>query len=259
MPILTFAQRVASPLELLRAACLVGLSTWLLSFTVGSGQLFAEEYIQPVSYFFIQREGYSLAYDARHKNPHWVYEILTEEGLKGSADRSHCAFKEDETIPEHLRASPSDYHGHGYDRGHMAPAADHRASQEAMDDTFFMSNICPQNPKLNRYYWAVFEKHIRDLTKDYKNIHVITGPAYLPTIEEGGRRYVKFEVIGPHDIAVPTHFFKIIALESYDGVREIRAYLLPNQEIPNQTPLDNFKTTLEKVERVCGFILRNIE
>ena len=108
--------------------------------------------------------------------------------------------------------------------------------------------------RCNRGYWAKLEKHVRDLTKDYQNVYVITGPLYLPNVEEGGRRYVKYQVIGPNDVAVPTHFFKVISLEKESKI-ETRAYILPNEEIPNEIPLDNFLTTVEKVEKAGGFIL----
>jgi endonuclease G len=80
------------------------------------------------------RPNYSLAYDARNHNPIWVYEHLTNESIQGKANRSYSEFKEDEKIPEQLRASLIDYKGSGFDRGHMAPAADHCSNQEAMDN-----------------------------------------------------------------------------------------------------------------------------
>lgn len=86
-----------------------------------------------------------------------------------------------------------DYRGSGFDRCHIASAADHKSSASAMNDTFFMS--CPQ---FNRGYWAKLGKHVRAITK-----------IYLP-IEEGGKRFVKYEVTGLNDIAVTTHFFKVI-------------------------------------------------
>ncbi len=128
----------------------------------------------PVSSFLIHRPGYSLAYDARNRNPAWVYEHLTADSVKGKADRSHAKFKEDDSLPQHLIAKLADFKDQGYDRGHMAPAADHRFSKEAMADTFYMSNMCQQCPQFNRGYWARLEKHVRDLTKDYQNIYVIT-------------------------------------------------------------------------------------
>lgn len=139
----------------------------------------------------------------------------------------------------------------------MAPAADHRSSSKAMSDTFYMTNMCPQCPQLNRGYWAKLEKHVRDLTKEYQNIYVLTGPLYLPQQEADGKRYVKYQVIGPNDVSVPTHFFKLITLENWQGDREIRAYILPNQEILSKTPLDQFKTTIQKIEKAAGLILNH--
>jgi endonuclease G len=96
---------------------------------------------QPTSSFVIHRPGYSLAYDTHNRNPAWVYEHLTAESVKGNLDRSHFDFKEDEQIPESLRATLADYKGSGFDRGHQAPAANHRSSPEAMADTFYLTNL----------------------------------------------------------------------------------------------------------------------
>jgi endonuclease G len=211
---------------------------------------------QPISSFLIHRPGYSLAYDARNKNPLWVYEHLTAENIKGNTDRSHSDFKEDETIPQHLRATLSDYKGQGFDRGHMAPAADHKSQPQAMSDTFFMTNMCPQCPQFNRGYWAKLEKHVRDLTKTYQNVYVITGPLYIPHDESDGR-YVKYKVIGSNDVSVPTHFFKIIKAENNNGKIETCAYILPNQEIQSHIPIEKFQTTIKNIEKLAGILLNN--
>jgi endonuclease G len=210
----------------------------------------------PVSSFLINRSGYSLAYDARTRNPAWVYEHLTAENIKGDVDRSQFSFKEDESIPQHLRATPADYKGQGLGQGHMAPAADHRSNLNAMNETFYLTNICPQCPQLNREYWSKLERHVRDLTQEYRHVYVITGPLYLP-YQEGKRRFVKYQVIGTNDVAVPSHFFKVIMLENRLGKREVRAYLLPNTVITSDTPLDTFRTTAQKVEKAAGLLLFN--
>lgn len=210
----------------------------------------------PLSSFIVHRSGYSLAYDARTRNPAWVYEHLTADNTQGDTDRSQFAFKEDESIPEHLRTTLADYKGQGLDQGHMAPAADHRLNPTAMDETFYLTNICPQCPQLNRDYWSKLEKHVRDLTHQYHNVYVITGPLYLP-YQEGKRRFVKYQVIGQNDVAVPSHFFKVIMLEDKQGQREVRAYILPNAVVASNTPLDNFRTTAQKIEKSAGLLLFN--
>ena len=209
---------------------------------------------QPISSFQINRLGYALAYDARNHNPLWIYEHLTADSIKGAGDRAHSEFKEDERIPKHLRATLADYRGQGFDRGHMAPAANHRSSQQAMSDTFYLTNMCPQCPQFNRGYWCKLEKYIRDLTKDHANIYVVTGPLYLPQRESDGKRYIKYQVIGPNDVAIPTHFFKVISLADTHGIYETRAYVLPNQEISANTSLDSYRTTVQKVEKAAGIL-----
>ncbi|WP_068470590.1 DNA/RNA non-specific endonuclease [Candidatus Protochlamydia phocaeensis] len=224
-------------------------------------QVFTHQYTQesrfsgqPISSFHINRPGYSLAYDARNRNPAWVYEHLTAESIKGDTDRSHSDFKEDDSIPPHLRATLTDYRGSGFDRGHMAPAADHRSSPSAMADTFFMTNMCPQCPELNRGYWSKLEKHVRDLTKQYANIHVVTGPLYLPYTDVDGKRYVKYQVLGSNRVAVPTHFFKVLTLDKGHGQALTIAYILPNEPVPSNTPLEKFQTSVQKVEQAAGIL-----
>jgi endonuclease G, mitochondrial len=208
----------------------------------------------PKPIHLIDRKGYSLAYDARNRNPAWVYEDLTSDKLQGNADRENSAFKEDSIIPAIFRAKLNDYKGSGFDRGHMAPAADHKSNLDAMNDTFFMSNMCPQCPQLNRGFWAKLEKHARDLTKSYAHVYVITGPLYLPRDDKDGKRYVKYQVIGSNDIAVPTHFFKVLRLEKSSGSTDTQAFLVPNEPITTNTAIDSFKVNLDKIERVAGSI-----
>lgn len=91
------------------------------------------------------RTGYVAGYDRRMRNPAWVAEHLTPERLlKRDGNRGKSIFFEDETIPHKFRARLQDYQRSGYDRGHQVPAADCKFSQQAMDETFSLTNICPQ-------------------------------------------------------------------------------------------------------------------
>ncbi|GCC44179.1 hypothetical protein chiPu_0028103 [Chiloscyllium punctatum] len=91
------------------------------------------------------RESYVLAYDPRTRNAAWVLEQLDAGRLqlKGS-ERGRCEFREDPSVHEYHRARNSDFKGSGFDRGHLAAAANHRHSQKCMDDTFYLSNVVPQ-------------------------------------------------------------------------------------------------------------------
>lgn len=204
----------------------------------------------------IHRSCYSMGYDTRNKNASWIYERLTADGLKGNESRDHCQFKEDIAIPNIFRATLQDYKGSGFDRGHLAPAANHRASFLGMEETFYLSNIAPQNPQFNRGYWSKLEKHVRELTKSYSIIHVYTGPLYLPKQESDGSKWVKYQVIGENNVSVPTHFFKILILEKSAGDVICEAYVLPNEPINSQVPIKDFKTSIDRVEKASGIIFR---
>lgn len=181
-------------------------------------------------------------------------EHITPSSLsQQNADRKHSVFVEDASIPEKFRAKLKDYFRSGYDRGHQVPAADAKWSQEAMDDTFALSNMCPQvGEGFNRDYWAHFEDFCRRLTTRYPSVRIVTGPLYLPKKEADGKWRVSYEVIGsPPNVAVPTHFYKIIYGEDgkAGGNVALGAFVLPNAQINNSKPLADFEVPLEAVER----------
>ena len=197
------------------------------------------------------------SFDRRTRNPAWVAEHITPESLaENNADRKHSVFVEDISIPEMFRAKLKDYFRSGYDRGHQVPAADAKWSQEAMDDTFLLSNMCPQvGDGFNRDYWAHFEDFCRRLTRRYPSVRIVTGPLYLPKREPDGKWRVSYEVIGsPPNVAVPTHFYKVIFAEdgTEGGKVALGAFVLPNAVIANNKPLQDFEVPVEVVERASG-------
>ncbi|KAK6342609.1 nuclease [Orbilia javanica] len=206
------------------------------------------------------RTAFVSVYDRRTRNPAWVAEHITAESLSGpKGDRKNSVFLEDQAVPEIFRAKLKDYFRSGYDRGHMAPAADAKFSQQAMDETFYLTNMCPQvGEGFNRDYWAHLEDFCRRLTTKYRSIRVITGPLYLPKLDSDGKYRVSYEVIGsPPNVAVPTHFYKIILGESGTTPNPttsvaIGAFVLPNAPIDNKTPLAEFSVPVEMIEKASG-------
>ncbi|PNH39198.1 hypothetical protein VD0004_g7679 [Verticillium dahliae] len=198
------------------------------------------------------------AYDRRTRNPHWVVEHMTPASLAArDADRKHSVFLEDPQVPDKFQAKLKDYFRSGYDRGHQVPAADAKWSQTAMDDTFYLTNMCPQvGDGFNRDYWAHLEDFCRRLTQRYPSVRVATGPLYLPKRDPvAGKWYTRYEVIGsPPSVAVPTHFYKVILAEDGrpGGNVAVGAFVLPNAPIPNDKPLADFEMPLEAVERATG-------
>ena len=197
------------------------------------------------------------SFDRARRNPHWVAEHITPQSLAlNNGNRRHSLFAEDLSIPEKFRAKLADYQRSGFDRGHQVPAADAKWTQEAMDATFALSNMCPQvGDGFNRDYWAHFEDFCRRLTTFYPSVRIVTGPLYLPKRDVDGTWKVSYEVIGhPPNVAVPTHFFKVIFAEDgkIGGNVSLGAFVLPNARIANDYPLKDFEVPIEAIERASG-------
>ena len=87
---------------------------------------------------------YSLCYHEKHEQAAWVYYVLSDSMVIGNAKRKRYFSKD--VLVKTETASHNDYANSGYDRGHLLPAADMKWGQLAMDETFLMNNVSPQNP-----------------------------------------------------------------------------------------------------------------
>lgn len=119
-----------------------------------------------------------------------------------------------------------------------------------MDETFLLSNMSPQVALgFNRGYWAYLEHFVRSLTSTFDDVYVFTGPLYLPKLEDDGKMYVKYQVLGSNT-AVPTHFYKVIL-----GVKgksyTTGAFLLPNEAIYDEK-LSDFVVPISVIEQSSG-------
>ena len=138
----------------------------LLSCVKGNGQTLS--YVDDE--VTLRKTWITIGYDTIRMVPNYVVEKLTPDMLVGNAKRSK--FYAD-TI--NRAVTPSDYTGSGYDRGHLAPAANYKFSQKATDETFVMTNMCPQTPELNRRNWLALEDYVRDLVELHDTLIVLTG------------------------------------------------------------------------------------
>jgi len=131
------------------------------------------------------------------------------------------------------RAELTDYRNSGYDKGHMAPAAD-ASTVKQMSETFLLSNMTPQLPEVNRGTWRELEEYVRStVDRQTGTVYVLTGAVY---------NSVKTETIGKNKIPVPVGYYKVIYLSSG---RE--AYYVHN------TPGSAVKeTTIEDLETYSG-------
>lgn len=186
----------------------------------------------------IEREGYALGYVEAWEQPAWVaYRLTKDEVMSRKASRAD-AFMADPEVRTGS-ASPEDYSGSGYDRGHLAPAGDMHWSDKTMLESFYMSNISPQEPSFNRGIWSRLEQAVRRFAYSERSVFVVTGPIVTDDDEK---------TIGRSKVRVPGFYYKVI----YDETppEKMIAFILPNEG--SKKPLDGFVVTVDDVEEATG-------
>lgn len=123
----------------------------------------------------VDRVGYALGYIEYHEQAAWVVYKLTRDEVQTKVSKRKNRFKEDPEIPTGSACS-ADYLRSGYDRGHLAPAADMAFSERTMADSFYYSNMSPQHPKFNRGIWKKLEEQVRHFAVREGEVYVVTGP-----------------------------------------------------------------------------------
>lgn len=191
------------------------------------------------NYEVVRHSYYSLGYDEKHEQAAWVAYKLEAKETRGSAER------DDRFIPDPKvktkSARHSDYSGSGYDRGHLAPAADFKFSDKAMAESFYMSNMSPQKPRFNRGIWKELEEKVRDNVRRDKAYYVVSGPVLKgERLRKIGRRT---------KVSVPRYYYKILLDLDEPEIKAI-AFLMKNEG--SEKPLSSFVVSIDKVEEMTG-------
>jgi len=156
---------------------------------------------------------YAVLHSGVTRTPLWAAEHLTKKGLAKDIERADYFYPEP-SLPIEQRAELEDYAKSGYDRGHLAPAAD-MTTDKAMRESFSLANMTPQVPANNRGLWSNLEEKTRALATKRGELYVVSGVIFAGTaIKRLNKR-----------VFIPTSYFKAI----YDPkTGDSGAYLVPN-------------------------------
>lgn len=185
----------------------------------------------------IRHTGYTVSYNKELKLPNWVSYELTREETKGKEKRNNRFIAD--PLVKGIIATNADYARSGYDKGHMAPAADMKWSPQAMKESFYFSNMCPQHPQLNRRGWKNLEEKIRDWAIADSAIIIICGPIITK----------QPKTIGKNKVAVPQQYFKVILSPFVRPMRAI-GFLFNNRQALE--PLSTYAVTVDSIERLTN-------
>lgn len=183
----------------------------------------------------IRHYGFCLNYSEHYEQAAWVAYCLTKEKTIKQVERQ-SRFKQDPKIKT-ATATDADYYQSGYDRGHLAPAADMAWSDTSMRESFYYSNVSPQVPAFNRGIWKTLEEQVRDWANEFGTIYITTGPVFTNAMA----------TIGPNKVAVPDAFYKVI-LVYQDTVKKGIGFILPNQA--SKKSIFEFAVPIDSVESV---------
>ena len=185
--------------------------------------------------------GFIVNYNTKWLIPNWVAYELTAEETAGEVPRAK-GFSMDLDYKDR-QAMREDYSNTGWDKGHMAPAGDMKWSQTAMAESFYLTNICPQNHDLNGKDWHTLEKYVRDWAVKYGSVWVVCGPyVYANT----------YGTIGDRKVVVPDGFFKAVLRKEGKNYKAI-AFVFDNNS--NRQPVKDAVVSVNDIEALVGYDL----
>jgi len=185
----------------------------------------------------VKHKGYTLSYSEPYEQAEWVAYPLTREMVVGYHAPRNDNFRPDFSVKTYS-ATPDDYRGSGYDRGHLCPASDMSYDEKAMDETFLMSNMSPQVRNFNGGIWRELEENVKDWAKKHQKIYVVTGPILKPGLRFIGKT---------NKVSIPEAYYKVI-LDA--NLQDAIAFIMPNEV--SEKPIKDYATTIDEVEKITN-------
>ena len=191
-----------------------------------------------------RNNGFILGYSDLRGNPLWVEYALTpvDENMPHLKRPNH--FQTDWRSIN--RVDHEDYTKSGYDRGHNAPnhAMSMLYGRYGQADSFLMTNVSPQKPKLNQQVWQRLEEmELSFFAKNFGKVWVITGPIFSDNSERMPSSW---------RVTIPRAFYKIYVTEETDSKPAFALAFVVPQTVSGKEQLSSFITTIDAIEVQTG-------
>ncbi len=200
----------------------------------------ANFYPESTTGLVVVHKHYTLSYSEKHEQAEWVAYKLTEDNLRKPRVKREKKFRQDKSFAS-LSAKHNDYSHSGYTRGHLAPAGDMAFSEEAMRESFHMSNMSPQLKEFNGGIWRELEENVREWAYDNDELYIVSGPIL--------KKDHIIKKIGFNQVSVPDLFYKII-LDLKEPEKKSIAFLMPNEK--SLDPIKNYIVSIDEIEELTG-------
>jgi len=188
--------------------------------------------------------GFTASYNHEMLIPNWVAYELTAEECEGT-QKGKESFCWDPDL-KGRQPNREDYkNDEQWDRGHMAPKADMKWSVQAYEESYFLSNVCPQNRTFNSGSWASTEKFARRIARKYGRAYIVCGP--IVNIKQYG-------TLGIPKIVIPDAFFKAVLIKKESSYSAI-AFIMKNKPVTQN--LKECSMSVDELEAIIGVDLFN--
>lgn len=210
----------------------------------------------------LSRKAYTTSYNCNTKCPNWVAWHLTSEHTDGPFPRKGVPYYSNNGIVEGIGSVTQETCRNGYfvdieakeprqllsdwtrdynmSHGHMCPAGDNKWDKAAMNQSFLLTNMCPQDEKLNGGAWKKLEEKCRTWANKYGNIYIVAGPVFNEP---------KTRTLGEGRIAVPDAFFKVVLC--LEGTPKAIGFLYMNDS--SSQSIKDCVCSVDSVEELTGF------
>lgn len=207
---------------------------------------------------------YTFCFDPSLRASLWVAYPLHKDHMTGDGDRANSDFGYDPSVDSKCQAHLSRSYNGWYDRGHQLPAADRKCSQQMMDQTFYATNMTPQQGNFNQVKWGAVEGKVRNMAcKD--TLYVVTG-AYF-----GGEHHSSIDAQttdrSGNKCPTPTHYYKALLrtkkgntgkrIDEIDDANQLRAIAIWMEHAntgEDKTITKADCISVEELEKITGFI-----
>ncbi len=211
--------------------------------------------------FLMEESQYILSYNENEGKPNWVSWHLNKLWIGNAARQDD--FRQNGKLPAGFyQVTSTDYTNSGFDRGHYCPSADRTATVTDNSITFFMTNMCPQAPNLNRTTWENLESYCRKLVADGNELYITMGSYGRGGTGSNGSK----TTLANGKITVPDKIWKIIVVLK-DGNKDLERINSDTRVIAVNMPNDqtigadwgNYRVKINDIETATGYnILDNL-
>ena len=132
----------------------------------------------------------------------------------------------------------------GYDHGHLCPSADRRNTKQQQYQTFYLTNMMPQNSVFNSGVWANMENWVRNQisTGSKDTLYVVRGG----TIDNPSQ----YEAQTVHGMIIPKYYYMAVLMKNSSGYRAMGFWI--EHKASKDTNLSKYVVNIDTLEQLTG-------